>query len=90
MTRKHSYWRSKDAQDVVENFINQYWLKNYRSPTYRNIMSAVHASSTSEVFVTIRQLMENGRIVRHASSRNSHKPLIPNWVISAINKYKEI
>lgn len=66
--------------DKVKQFIDNYWLKNFRSPNIREVGEHIGIESTGHIRYILDQLGYPG----NATARN----LIPEWVKKAIREYK--
>lgn len=69
----------------VVNFVNRFWVFNYRSPSYREIMDACGLNSTSSVGYIIARVAptENWEIL------SGNRGIIPAWVRTAISDYSK-
>lgn len=67
--------------DSVKEFISEFWTKNFRSPSIREIGEHINIKSTGHIRYILNQL---GYIAGDGSARQ----LIPNWVKKAITEFK--
>ena len=88
MPRK-SYWKGEEGQKKIKNYIDDYWKKNYRAPTIRDIMDGANIGSLSTTFLAVNHLEESKAIItRDYRVKYSNRQIIPTWVVSAINSVK--
>lgn len=73
--------RKGKYDDSVSMFIDEFWRKEFRSPTIREVMDACGITSTSAADYVIRKVVKSrGDVfVDGACAR-----ITPSWVVSAI------
>lgn len=69
-------------------FVDEFWAKNYRPPTYRDIMRGCNISSLSVVSHWVRRFALSGRW-EVDMEHNSNRSIVPDWVVEAINTYRK-
>lgn len=69
-------------------FVDEFWAKNYRPPTYRDIMRGCGLSSTSVVAQWVQRFAMSGRWMADMEYM-SGRSIVPDWVVEAINTYRK-
>ncbi len=71
--------------NAVSAYIDEFWRKNFRSPTIREIARGCHITSTAAARNTIERVARRrgDTVLKDGTSRG----IIPRWVIHAIKKY---
>jgi hypothetical protein len=76
---KPNYYYDKKVVD----FVNEYWKRNYRSPSVREIMKAVGINSTSSTVSIIHRCAEKEGWSIDVVGGTS-RSIVPDWVKQAI------
>lgn len=65
--------------------INDYWRKNYSSPSIAEIVSLGGFKSTSHVYYMLKVLRRDMLILPNAIRK---RVIVPSWVQDAINRFE--
>ena len=72
----------------IVKFVDEYWAKNYRPPSYRDIQQGCDVSSVSVVSYWVYQFSLSGRWEADLINGTT-RSIVPNWVIEAISTYRK-
>lgn len=79
MSKNHKY------DDLVIQFVNQYWKDHYNSPSMREICQECGVPSTSHVSMILSRLQGRG-LVTLSQVEGKWRGITPMWVAMAIEK----
>ena len=72
--------------EQVISFVDDFWKRNYRSPSIREVMAAAGISSSSVAHYVVRKLAKRGG---YTITNNSYRAIVPPWVKTAIEQARD-
>ena len=80
-----------EMQDLVYQYITDYWRINIRSPSFRDISRDMEISSTSIVAAIVKKLQKRGKLLNNnVKGAANVRQLVPPWVEHSIRNHSDV